>query len=53
MNHNEVMGKMMRLKLPKKSSGGRPRRRFIDALKEDMRVVGVWRMQRVGLDEGG
>ena len=31
----------MRLELPGRRSRGRPKRRFVDAVKEDMKLVGV------------
>ena len=31
----------MRLELPGRRSGGRPKRRFMDAEKEDMKLAGV------------
>ena len=33
--------KMMRLDLPDRRSRGRPKRRFMDVVKEDMKLVGV------------
>ena len=32
---------MMRLELPDRRPRGRPKRRFMDAVKEDMQLVGV------------
>ncbi|KAF7645989.1 hypothetical protein LDENG_00195280 [Lucifuga dentata] len=32
---------MLRLELPGKRSRGRPKRRFMDVAKEDMKLVGV------------
>ena len=33
--------RMRRLELPGRRSRGRPKRRFMDAVKEDMKIVGV------------
>ena len=36
-----ISGRMMRLELPGRRSRGRPKRRFMDVVKEDMKLVGV------------
>ena len=36
-----INGRMMRLKMPGRRPGGRPKRRFMDAVKEHMKLVGV------------
>ena len=42
MRDREYIGRgMMRLKLPGRRSGGRPRRRFMDEEEEDVTSVGV------------
>ncbi|OKP64685.1 hypothetical protein A8A03_01925 [Escherichia coli] len=39
---SEYIGKrMLRLELPGRRPRGRPKRRFLDVVKEDMRIVGV------------
>ena len=39
--YENVGRKMMEMELPGKRRRGRPKRRFLDAVKEDMREVGV------------
>ena len=39
-----IGGRMLRTELPGKKKRGRPRRRFMDAVREDMAVVGVTEM---------
>ena len=40
--HSEYIGrKMLRLELPGRRARGRPKRRFMDVVKEDMKLVGV------------
>ena len=36
-----ISRKMMRLELPGRRPRGRPKRRFMDVVKEDMKLVGV------------
>ena len=36
-----ISRRMMRLELPGRRSRGRPKRRFMDAVKEDMKLVGA------------
>ena len=44
MEGKYVKKKMMEMQLPGKRRRGRPKRRFLDAVKEDMREVGVKEM---------
>ena len=45
---------MKKLILPGRRPRGRPKRRFMDVVKEDMKLAGEWkeRMQRIGIDGG-
>ena len=36
-----IGGRMLEMELPGRRRRGRPKRRFMDAVKEDMQVVGV------------
>ena len=50
---SEYIGRrMLSFELPGRRSRGRPKRRFMDVVKEDMKVVGVReeRMKKTGLD---
>ena len=40
-NHEYVERKMMEMELPGKRKRGRPKRRFLDVVKEDLREVGA------------
>lgn len=40
-DNDDVGKKILRLELPGKRPRGSPKRRFMDVIKEDMRVIGV------------